>query len=331
MHRALIAVASLSLVACRGDRATAHKVPADAEAATAAVGPPSRIIDPPTVLPLPRLPTPRLLRDELVDAGRGPRRTLRYHLEATARSVVATARITSHTYDVAWADPIALAPVIEGFEVAPTASGPIQVRGLPAELVRDGQAAPAIRAAEAYLTRWRTLLERRRADLTVDDRGRFGELTLLADPAGANPDDVRDELVQRWVGLAVPLPEAAVGIGARWKVVTMLRTGGAAVTQTASYHLTAIEGDRWELEVQLDRLGRPQDIDVPGLPAGTTAQLVALVRKVKGTITVSATCPLPIAGTLTAEVRSQARFVSTAGVRDQYSEDQATITLSSTP
>ena len=123
MHRALIAIASLSLFACRGDRAAARKVPADAKADT--IGPPSRIIEPPTVLPLPRVPTPRPLRDELVDAGRGPRRTLRYHLEPTARSVVATARITSHAYDGGWADPVVLAPVGEGFEVTPTAGGPM--------------------------------------------------------------------------------------------------------------------------------------------------------------------------------------------------------------
>jgi hypothetical protein len=280
----------------------------------------------------PRPPVPRILREELLDAGRGPRQRLRYRLAPPAHTLVATARVTSHGYEGGtWAEPITLAPVREGFAVDPSAgSGPVHVRGLVAELERSGQSDAAVAAADAYLARWRALLERRRADVAVDERGRTGAVTLVGDTAGASTDDLTDELVQRWVGLVVPLPEAPIGVGARWKVATALRAGGAAITQTAVYRLARVERDRWIVEVELTRLGRPQAIDVPGLPAGATAELIAMVRTVTGTVTLSPASPLPLAGELTAEVRTHARFTAPAfGARDQYSEDTGTITLSS--
>lgn len=333
MRRTLLAIASVAVLACRGDRPARTRPPLDAATASpgagTGAGPVTRVLDDAPVPAAPRPPMPRRVSDELIETGRGPRRVLRYRLEPLAQTVTATARITSHGFDGAWSDPVTLAPVREGFEVQPaTGGGPIEVRGLVAERDEAGQPAAAIAAADAYLGRWRALLERRRAQVGFDDRGQLGDVTLLDDPAGATDPDSKDELAQRWLGLAVPLPEAAVGVGARWKVVTMLRTGGAALSQTALYRLTAIEGDRWTIEVELTRLGRPQDIVVPGLPRGATAELIALVRKVTGTVTVSPTRPLPIAGELTAEVRTHARFAAPgAPARDQYSEDRATISL----
>lgn len=337
MRAALIAIASLGLLACRGHRAPPAKPPPDAGAGTGTgsgdrLGPVTSVLDPGVVPARPRTPMPRRLHDELLAPGRGAKHQLRYRREPSTRTLIATARITSHGYAGAWTDPVTLAPVREGFDVEIAADGALHVRGLAAEIDRAGQADAAVAAADTYLARWRALLERRRATLTVDDRGLLGDVTLLADPGGRVDPDARDELVQRWLGLAVPLPDAAVGVGARWQIVTMLRTGGAVLTQTATYQLVKVERDRWTIAVELTRLGKTQDIVTPGLPPGTTAELIALVRKVSGTVTVAPTSPLPLTGELTAEVRSHARFTAAdTGPRDQYSEDKATITLASPP
>jgi hypothetical protein len=329
VRAALIATATLAIAACKGDR---RAPPAAPPIDAAVAGPATRVLEPVTpATPIARPPMPRLLREELRDAGRAPRVKLRYRFAPVARTLTASARITSHGYDGAWSEPTALAPVREGFAVEPSGGGgPLHVRGLVADVDRAGQSDAAVAGAEGYLARWRALLERRRADVGVDERGRTGDVTLVGDP-GDSVEDARDELIQRWVGLAVPLPDGAVGVGARWRVVTTVRAGGAAVTQTADYRLVAVERDRWTIEVQLSRLGRPQAIRVDGLPAGTSAELIAMVRSVKGTVTISPSSPLPIAGALTAEVKSHARFAA-PGVppRDQYSEDTATITLTST-
>lgn len=330
MRRALFVVALVA--ACRGhDRAPTR--PADAgPIAPSTTGPAVRSLEPPTRAPAHRTPMPRLVREELLSAGRGPRQRLRYRLAPTPSQVVATATVTSRGYDGAWQEPLTLAPVRDGFEVTPTADGPLHLRALTAELDRAGQSAAAITAAEGYLTRWRSLLERRRADLTVDARGLLGAVTLLTEPATAGAGDVEDELVQRWLGLAVPLPEAAIGPGARWRVVHILRAGGARLTQTATYTLAGRErdpaGERWRIEVELERIGETQRLGDVILPGDTVAELVALVRRVTGTVTITPSSPLPVAGTLAAEVRSHARLLSPGQPpRDQYSEDTATVVL----
>ena len=331
MRRALIVVASVSLVGCKGEPAP-RRAPADDAAPAVTQGPATRVVDSEPLPASPRPVLPRRTREELLEAGKGARRVLRYALAPAAQTLVARAQIQSHAFDGGWIDPVTLAPVREGFEVTPTAGGPVQLRGLIAELDRAGQPEAAIAAAEGYLTRWRALLERRRADLAFDARGGLGEVTFQTDPGGAADPDARDELLQRWLGLVVPLPEQPVGVGARWKVVTLLRSGGATMTQTAIYRLAAVARDRWTIEVDLTRLGRPQAITLPGLPAGTSAELIALVRKVQGTVVVSPASPLPLEGELTADVRSHARFTATGlPPRDQYSEDTATITLGPAP
>ncbi|HVV84598.1 MAG TPA: hypothetical protein VHE35_16130 [Kofleriaceae bacterium] len=338
MRRALIVLAGLSLAGCRGHHAAPANASDDAgagagAAGSATVGPATRVLQPERHPPPPTTPMPRRVSEALLEAGAAPRRALRYRLEPAARTLTAISRITSHGYDGGWTDPVTLAPVHEGFEVTPAGGGgPVHVRGVIAEVEADGQSDAARTAAEAYLARWRAVLERRRADLVVDERGGLGEVTLLTDPGGTTDPDAKDELVQRWLGLAVPLPEAPVGVGARWKVVTMLRAGGAVMTQTAIYRLARVDRDRWTIEVDLTRLGRPQEIQLPGQPPGATAQLVALLRKVTGTVTVSPASPLPLDGQLTGEVRSQARIPVAGGPpRDQASEDTASITLSTAP
>jgi hypothetical protein len=206
----------------------------------------------------------------------------------------------------------------------------VALRGL-VGTIGDGAAAHA--DADAYLGRWRALLERRRIAVAIDPRGALGTVTLQDDPTGAtgaNADDTRDELVQRWLGLAVPLPAEAIGVGARWRVVTLLRTGGAVLKQTATYRLAASAGDVWMIDVEIVRVGEQQLIDVPGLPADVSAELIALRRAVKGTLTIAATSPLPRAGQLTSESSAHARFTGrSAGAVDEVSDDTAAIAIDS--
>ncbi len=304
------------------------------DAGTAVVGPRTRVLPPavpPSRMPEPRIELPRELRFTLLDPGQGARARLRYRADGSTRELVARAQVTTRSYaDGTWIDPVAMAPVRDGFGVTATATGSgegavIQLRGLVAS-VDGGAATPAAAAAEAYLGRWRALLERRRADVTIDDRGRLVTTALLDDPTGARVE-ARDELVQRWLGLAVPLPEEPVAIGARWRVVTALRAGGAVLKQTATYQLRARDAQAWTIDVEAERIGEPQDILAPGVPGGVLGEVVALRRVVKGTLVVGPSDPLPRRGTLASEVASHARFHAAGRTTERYTEDQATIEL----
>jgi hypothetical protein len=323
---------ALAVVGCQGKKAK----PADQAAATDAgvTGPRLRSLPPsPTVFPPePPAEMPRELRFQLLEPGKGKRARLRYRGGGAARELPARAVVTTHAYaDGTWSDELTLAPVRDGFGISVDPAGApgaylVHLRPLAATVDGAGATPAALAAAEGFVTRWRSLLEKRRADVTIDARGRLTAAVFLDDPA-AGQSDARDELVQRWLGLAVPLPEEPVAPGARWRVVTLLRTGGAVVRQNALYTLVSAGDAEWTVEVSAERIGQPQDISIPGV-AGSPGELVALRRVVTGTFTLAPADPLPLRGTLTAEVSTHARFRLPGGrSSERYTDDRATITL----
>lgn len=322
---------ALAVAGCRGKPAAKQAPAADAGVS----GPRIRTLPPsPTVFPPePPAEMPRELRFTLLEPGTGKRTRLRYRGGGAARELTARATVTTHAYaDGAWTDELTLAPVRDGFGISADATSAgaliVHLRPLVASVEAPAGAAatPAVSAAEAYVARWRSLLEKRRADVTIDARGRLTAAVILDDPA-AGQSDARDELVQRWLGLVVPVPEEPVAPGARWRVVTILRAGGATLKQNATYTLVSAGDAGWTVEVSAERIGEPQDISIPGV-AGSPGELVALRRVVTGSVTVSSSDPLPLRGSLTAEVSTHARFRLDGGrSTERYTDDRATITL----
>lgn len=268
---------------------------------------------------------PQELRFTVLEGGEGVRARRRYRFGgAAARELRARSTVTGReNVDGMWRDPATAPRVADGFGISAAIEGDggvVHLRGLVAEV--DG--------AQSYVTRWRALLEKRRADVRVDARGRWRDAELLDDPAGTQLD-ARDELVQRWLGLAVPLPDEPIAPGARWRVVTALRAGGVVLKQTATYQLVAVAPDAWTVDVTIERIGEPQEIVVPGPQPVALGELIALRRVVTGTLVVSPDDPLPIRGRLASEVASHARIRVGASLSERYSEDQATVELSTSP
>jgi hypothetical protein len=190
----------------------------------------------------------------------------------------------------------------------------------------------ALAAARELGLRWHALLENRRATAAIDARGQLGAVVLADEPVPStptHPSEGQAELVQRLLGSAVPLPAEAIGVGARWRVVTLLRMGAAVVKQRAEYTLVAATADRWTIELDIRRIGERQLVSAIGLPPDVIPELMALFREVKGTVTVTAAQPLPIAGSLTTELRVHTQLHSSAkGDREAFSEDLGSVTLS---
>lgn len=265
---------------------------------------------------------PREMSFELLEAGSGRRVRLRYDLRGAPRELVAHYTVTTRAnIEGEWTPETVIAPVSDGFGVS-AEPGVIHVRGLDAT-VGTG-APPAVAAAETFVARWKALVAKRRADVTLDDRGRLDAIALLDDPSGTNVD-AREELEQRWLGLAVPLPDEPVGVGARWRVVSAMRAGGIVVKQTANYRLVALDRT-WTIEIAAERIGEAQEIVVPGTTQ-TLGELIAMRRLVTGTIVVGAGDPLPLRGSLTSEVSSHARLGVGGKISERFSEDRATIEL----
>ena len=285
---------------------------------------PTRVI----TLDEPRLELPRRESLQLLDPGRGARSTLRYALAAGTMSVLVETRLSSrHLERDAFTRPTALPAIRDGFAITVAAgdSHQLSLRGLPGEAAETPE-------TRAYLAAWRALLQDRSITVAIDERGAFSAITFTDDPRGARSDKARDELVQRLLALIVPLPDEPVGVGASWRAVTILRQGPAYAKQTATYTLRARSARRWKLHAKLQRVGEEQRITDPSLPAGTTADLVALFRALEGDVDVDPARALIVGGSLTIESRLHVRLQPPGrAATEQIFEDTGTAVISHQP
>ncbi|NJL90630.1 MAG: hypothetical protein HC916_13225 [Coleofasciculaceae cyanobacterium SM2_1_6] len=85
-----------------------------------------------------------------------------------------------------------------------------------------------------------------------------------------------------------PLPEEAVGIGARWRVSEDLNVNGIQLTQSAIYELVSNQNNVLELMVLVEQEALPQAVtlpSIPDLPAGATLELRSLSSQGEGEMT----------------------------------------------
>lgn len=117
----------------------------------------------------------------------------------------------------------------------------------------------------------------------VDNRGVTKDIGFTV-PAGASPavvtqlDQMRGQLNQ----LAAPLPEEAVGIGARWKVTQHIKSNGMTLTQEATYTLDEHFVDNVKMSLTVKQIAPVQNLQTPGLPPGTTVKLKFLESRGSG-------------------------------------------------
>lgn len=258
-------------------------------------------------LPEPKVALPKELAFELLDAGaEGARRTaLRYALAAEPSHYVIRTELTTRELDGGiWRAPSKLPALITALDVGVDRDGNASWQPIRGSL--DGSASAT---AQAYLGPWDALAGRS-FGLPLDARGR---LTTAVDH-----DDPSEELVQRLLATAVPLPEQAIGEGAKWRVVTALRQQSAVLRQTATYTLVSARAP-WKIAVDIQRLAETQRIG--------DVELVAIVRRLTGTVEVDPTRPLPIAGTL--EVKSTVHV--RRGSSENIVEDTGRVKLERSP
>ena len=114
--------------------------------------------------------------------------------------------------------------------------------------------------------------------VVVDPRGFHRDLTMKA--PGASPGQELDKYLDSAklaIGqMAVPLPDEAVGVGAKWEVIDTLSQDGIDVRETTYYELLARKGPRVRLRAQTVQGADRQHAGLPGLPDGVEAQVQSL-------------------------------------------------------
>lgn len=177
--------------------------------------------------------------------------------------------------------------------------------------------------------RHRAQIEGRMGTAAVDERGRI--LGLELDETAKPGTDTRAEMLQRLAESVVPLPEEEVGVGARWQAQIYLRRGAGLVTQNAVFELLAVDGDTWRVRAEISQDGERQIVSGPQLPPSWRVELLALVWRASGELTVSPRALTPIAGELAVEYRVHSRLEQGPRAFDAYLENRGTVTLQTTP
>ena len=131
----------------------------------------------------------------------------------------------------------------------------------------------------------------------ASDRGFTKGIEMKA-PAGSDPQlrQVVGQMSESFARLSVPLPEEAVGPGARWEVKMPVKSGDMTLEQTAAYQLISLEGNRVTVKDTLQQEASNQKIHNPAMP-GLMVDLKKMSGKGSGDVTFDLTRLLPQEGT----------------------------------
>jgi hypothetical protein len=273
----------------------------------------------------PSVVLPHQDRFVLLVPGSVPRNVIRYSLATDARTYTLATKLTSRHLEKGAFTAAADLPVMrEGFAITVTGGSPrLAVRALPSEVV--GTATPE---TTDYLALWDREIANRRLGVELDPRGALGPVAFADDAASSSSKVAIEEVTQRLLGLVIPLPAPAIGVGAKWQVVTLLHHGPFTIKQTAVYTLESRTDKKCVIAVVIRREAHDQAIDDPRVRDGATTSLVALFRLIAGTVTLDLTRPLPAAAELSLESRLHVRMTSADGApSEDVTEDIGSLRL----
>jgi hypothetical protein len=118
-------------------------------------------------------------------------------------------------------------------------------------------------------------------------------------PAAADPQlsQTMDQMKESFSSSSTPLPEEAVGPGAKWEYKTRIKSQGMTIDQTLGCELVAIEGDRITLRTTLTQNAANQKIQNPAMP-GLKVDLNKMTGIGTGSSTYDLTHLMPVTGKL---------------------------------
>ncbi len=149
----------------------------------------------------------------------------------------------------------------------------------------------------------------------LSDRG-FSRGAELKAPPGADPQlgQFIEQMKDSFSRFTAPLPEEAVGPGARWEAKMPIKSQGMALDQTTVYELVSLEGERVSTGSTVTQRAGNQTVDNPAMP-GVKAQLTRLDGRGKGEVTFDLTRILPQTGN--AELHTDMAMAINAGGQKQ--------------
>ena len=121
---------------------------------------------------------------------------------------------------------------------------------------------------------------------TISNRGVLRstnfDLSKLTDP---NLKQALQQVAGQLEGMAMPLPEEAVGVGARWEVRQAVNAGGMATYVRTEYEVVSVTGTAVSLRVKQETTAPPQPVTNSMLPPDAQVQVEKLAGTSTGTMT----------------------------------------------
>jgi hypothetical protein len=273
----------------------------------------SAVAQQPAVTPKPvATPNPAPSRPvvELLSAGAEPRQILRYKPAVKSKqTAIITMNMEMGLSIAGEAVPIGNLPgTAITFEtlvdrVDPSGDIYYQFRYTKVELVGDFNLPPAQRAQ--LLTQIQKL-KGVRGTVVVDDRGqtKFGKFDLPPDLDSADKKMLK-QISNSVEQLSSPLPEPALGVGAKWRVSSAPKLNGMQLKQVTTFELVSVQAGSITLNVAQEQQAPPQQMSTTQLPKGKTLNLTSLVGKGQGQMVVKLDRLVPITSNLSAQMQSE--------------------------
>jgi hypothetical protein len=129
------------------------------------------------------------------------------------------------------------------------------------------------------------------------DRGESKQVQVNGS-GNANPsmDQTLDQ-IKEGMSMGAPLPEEAVGAGAKWEVDKPVKSGGVTVNQKATYELVSIDGDNLSTKLMLIQSAANQKVVNPAL-GGARINLIEMTNSASGTVASDLSKLMPLQGTM---------------------------------
>lgn len=133
--------------------------------------------------------------------------------------------------------------------------------------------------------------------VVVDSRGQTKSTSLrLPQELDSSTQQIFEQLSNSLGQLYAPLPEEAVGLGARWRTSQELNINGIQLTQSAIYELVSNQGNVLQLKMLVEQEAQSQEVKLPAspdIPAGFRVQLRSFSNQGEGEMTLQLGQMLP--------------------------------------
>lgn len=130
----------------------------------------------------------------------------------------------------------------------------------------------------------------------TDNRGQIksGKFNLPEGTTNPITKQLLDQVSNSFDQFSSPLPQEAVGKGAKWRTSSKLSLSGINLTQNVIYELVDLKDNVATLNVSLEQQANSQQLNLPGMPSGANLALKSLSSKGQGQVLMRLDSMMPV-------------------------------------